>query len=74
MTKLEAILEQASGLSRAEREQLLRLLCAQAFGDDADDGVAVGMRGLTAWTESTQGEDWSAFYPEGLGNGGRARS
>lgn len=74
MTKLEVILEQANGLSPSEREQLLRLLSAQAFGNDADDEAAVGMRGLAAWTLSTQDEDWSMFYPDALRNGGRPRS
>lgn len=74
MTKLEAILEQASALSPVERGQLLRLLSAQTFGEGADDEAAVGERGLAAWTESTQGEDWSTFYPATLRNGGRPRS
>ena len=69
MTKLEAILEQASGLSPVERGQLLRLLSAQTFGDGADDEAAVGKRGLAAWTESTHGEDWCTFYPDTLRNG-----
>ncbi len=64
MTKVEAILEQAHGLSPGEREQLLRLLAAQAFRECADDDAAVGKRGLAAWTESTQGENWSTFYPD----------
>jgi hypothetical protein len=71
MTKLEAILEQANGLSPVEREQLLHLLSAQAFGHGVDDEAAVGKRGLAAWTESTQAEDWSMFYPDALRNGGR---
>ena len=71
MTRLEAILEQAKGLSPVEREQLLHRLSAKAFGDSVDDEAAVGKRGLVAWTESTQGEDWSMFYPDTLRNGGR---
>jgi len=74
MTKLEIVLEQANGLSTVEREQLLHLLSAQAFGESVDDDAAVGTRGLAAWTESTQDEDWSMFYPDTLRNGGRARS
>jgi len=74
MTKLEAILEQTNGLSTVEREQLLHLLSTQAFGESVDDDAAVGKHGLTAWTESTQDEDWSMFYPDTLRNGGRARS
>ena len=72
MTKLEAILEQANGLSPVEREQLLHRLSAQAFGESVDDEAAVGKRGLTAWTESTQDEDWSMFYPDTLRNGWKA--
>jgi len=73
MTKVEAILEQANGLSPAEREELLRRLAAQAFGASAEDDDAVGNRGLAAWTESTRGEEWAMFYPDTLRNGGRAR-
>lgn len=74
MTKLESILEQAGGLSPDERGQLLRLLSAQTFDDRADGETTVGKRGLSAWTESTQAEDWSKYYPDALRNGGRARS
>jgi hypothetical protein len=69
MTKVEVILEQARGLSPAEREQLVRLLAAQAYSEGADDEAAVGKRGLAAWTESTRGEDWSMFYPQALRDG-----
>ena len=74
MTKLEAILEQANGLSPIERERLLQLLSAQAFGDFVDDEAAVGKRGLAALTESTRDEDWSVFYPDTLRNGRRKLS
>jgi hypothetical protein len=74
MTKLEAILEQANGLSSVQREQLVRLLSAEAFSQGGDDEAAVGKRGLATWTESTQDEDWSMYYPDTLRNGGRARS
>ncbi|MBI3836137.1 MAG: hypothetical protein HY287_17585 [Planctomycetes bacterium] len=70
MTKLEAILEQAKGLSRFELEDLLRELSAYALDNRADDEADVGKRGLNAWTESTKGEDWSAYYPDSLRNGG----
>lgn len=73
MTKLEAILEQANGLSPIERQQLLHQLSAKAFGDSVDDEAAVGSRGHMAWSESTQDEDWSMFYPDTLRNGRRAR-
>jgi len=74
MTKLEAILEQANGLSAVQREQLVRLLSAQAFAQGGDDEAAAGKRGLAVWTASTKGEDWSMFYPDTLRNGGRAHS
>ena len=50
MTKVEAILQQANGLSPAERK-----------------------RGLAAWSEATQAEDWSMFNPDTHRNGGRSR-
>lgn len=74
MTKVEAILEQAYRLSASEREELLRLLAAQAFSERDDDDAAVGMRGVAAWTQSTQGEDWSAYYPDTLRQSGPAFS
>lgn len=74
MTKLEAILKQTDGLSPDQREQLVHLLSAQAFSQGGDDKAAIGKRGLAAWTESTQDEDWSMFYPDALRNGGRAHS
>jgi hypothetical protein len=72
MTKLEAILREADGLSPTERQQLAHLLLAQDSGNGADHELAVGQRGLVAWTESTQHEDWSTYYPPGLTNGSRA--
>jgi len=74
MTRLETILEQTKALSPTEREQLLRHLSTQSCGQGPDDETAVGTRGLAAWTESTRGDDWSMFYPDGLHNGGRPRS
>ncbi len=74
MTKLEVILEQANGLSPSEREELLRLLSTHGFSDDTEEEAAVGRRGLAAWTQSTQVENWSMFYPDALRNGGRSRS
>ena len=73
MTKVEAILEQTNGLTPPERKELLRMLAAQTFGHSADGEAAVGQRGLAAWAESTRGEDWSMYYPDSLGNGGRSR-
>jgi hypothetical protein len=71
MAKLEAIIfEQANRLSPVERELLCRHLSAQAYSDVAEDEGGVGKRGLAAWTESIQGEDWSMFYPDALRSGG----
>ena len=74
MTKLEALLQQAHALSPAELDQLVRLLSARAFGDSSDGEAAVGERGLASWTESVGHEDWSAYYPDSLRNGGPPRS
>lgn len=71
MTKLDAILEQVSRLSPAERDQLRRLLFAEGIEDGGADEVAIGKRGLAAWTESAPGEDWSPFYPDTLRNSGQ---
>lgn len=69
VTKVEAILQQAHNLSPAEREELVHCLAAQIFGGCADDEASVGRRGLAAWTESVQAEDWSMYYPDSLRNG-----
>jgi hypothetical protein len=70
MTKLDAILRDARMLSPDERVRLLAAMIEESAGEaDADLDHAAGQRGLTAWTESVQGEDWSPFYPEGMGNG-----
>lgn len=74
MSKVETILEQANGLSPVEREQLLRRLLEEAFTGAPEDEARVGRRGLSAWTESTRGEDWSMYYPESLRNGGSTHS
>lgn len=34
--------------------------------DAEADEVAMGQRGLAAWTESTADESWSDFYPDTL--------
>jgi hypothetical protein len=66
MTKLEAILKEADSLSAGERAHLVAVLLQQAGGDGQADDVAVGQRGLAAWTESARHEDWSALYPDAL--------
>jgi hypothetical protein len=73
MTKLEAILKDADELSQGEFERLVNLLLARVRDRDEDDEIALGRRGLAAWTESAQGEDWSGFYPDSLKNGGSTR-
>jgi len=74
MTTLEKILEQAKDLSPIEIESLLRELSAHALSQPGDDDASVGKRGLSAWTESTRNEDWSAFYPDSLCNGKDSQS
>lgn len=71
MTRLEAILERAKGLSAVERAQLLHELTANVAEAHPDDEIAVGQRGLAAWTESTRSEDWSKYYPDSLRTGER---
>lgn len=68
MTKIEAILQEASALSERERRKLIELLRGQATNTGTLDDDGVGQRGLEAWTESTQAEDWSAYYPPELTN------
>ncbi len=70
MTRLEAILNEARGLTADELAELLAKLRQEqpSFSDNDDDSA--GQRGLAAWTESAGGEDWSEFYPASLRNGG----
>lgn len=69
MTKLEAILRQASSLSPDERARLIEVLCGQADLQADADQAAVGERGLAAWTASTRDESWTEFYPDTLRDG-----
>ena len=59
------ILKDASSLSVDERRRLIELLCRQLDNGDETER-AVGRRGLSAWTDSTRDEGWSAFYPAEL--------
>ncbi len=68
MIDLEAILKEAGALSPAERSRLIVLLMEQTGQEHLADEIAVGCRGLAAWTESTSDESWSEFYPEVLRN------
>ena len=68
MTKLEAILKQADSLSADERAQLVALLAERAGQEALVDEIAVGHRGLAAWTETTGEESWSEFYSDALRN------
>lgn len=70
MASLESILLDARSLSASERTKLIEKLLGQAAGDIEADEVAIGQRGLAAWTQSTQGEDWEAYYPPALRNNG----
>jgi hypothetical protein len=71
MTRLEAILNDARGLSADELAKLLAALLLEQSPSSAEgDERLTGERGLAAWTESMRGEDWSEFYPASLRNGG----
>lgn len=69
MTKLEAILRETDQLSPIEVQQLVKLLLARIPENGNDHESEVGQRGLSAWTESTQTEDWSEFYPPDFTSG-----
>jgi hypothetical protein len=70
MSKLDSILSDAESLTYAERRKLAELLLKQTELEAGADDMAAGLRGLRAWTESVAGEDWSAYYPDDLGNRG----
>jgi len=72
MTRLETIIQDALALPETEREELVRLLLSRLSPSD-DDDAGVGARGLAVWTEVSQGDDWSAFYPESLVNGRKGK-
>ena len=56
-----------SGLAPCVQTSPELLLKETELEAEADD-TAVGLRGLRVWTELATGEDWSAYYPEDLGN------
>ncbi len=64
MVSLKSILVQASSLAPAERAELIKKLLDQAAHDLDSSEVEIGHRGLAAWTESTRGESWEAYYPD----------
>jgi hypothetical protein len=66
MVSLKYILQEARSLSPAERAELIAQLLDQAGKELDAYETEVGHRGLAAWTESTRGESWEAFYPDGL--------
>ncbi len=65
MTKLEALIEEARGLSPADRVQLAKALLEEATPDAEIEEEGLALRGLLAWGESSD-EDWSEFYPKAL--------
>ena len=71
---MESILLDAGSLSPCERAELVAKLLEQTARDVEAHDAAVGQRGLAAWTESTRGESWEAYYPESLRNGRGAAS
>jgi hypothetical protein len=68
MTRFETIIQDALALPATEREELVRLLLSRLSPTD-DNDAGVGVRGLAAWAEVSQEEDWSVFYPPSLVNG-----
>ncbi|MCI0630748.1 MAG: hypothetical protein L0Y44_08870 [Phycisphaerales bacterium] len=59
MTTFDSIVEQARSLTLADRLRLARLLLEEAKIENQTDEIGVGERGLSAWSDSTRGEDWS---------------
>jgi len=68
MTRVQAILHEAGSLSAGERAELLAELLQQTAEDAASEDVAVGQRGLAAWTEAAGDESWAEFYPDTFRN------
>ena len=68
MSKLDSILSDAKSLTYAERRKLAELLLRETELEAEADDTAAGLRGLRVWTESASKEDWSAYYPDDLGN------
>ena len=66
MADFDSIHNQARGLPLTDRQRLARLLLAETSTGEPTDEIAVGERGLAAWTDSTRSEDWSQFYPPSL--------
>jgi hypothetical protein len=66
MTTFDSIHNQARTLSAAEQIRLAELLLREARDETSEDEAAIGRRGLAAWTDSAQSEDWSSFYPASL--------
>ncbi len=62
------MLRDARALPPAELAKLTAALLEETSGLTEAEETAVGRRGLASWTESTCGEDWSAYYPPVLRN------
>lgn len=70
MTQMEFILQEFLALTPEQQSELTRRLLSHVFPDGNADDSAAGLRGLHAWTQSAQPEDWSAFYPAHLKTNG----
>lgn len=66
MVSLKSILVEMSSLSPTERAELLAKLQEQIALEAEAEDVAIGKRGLAAWTGSVRDESWEEFYPEEL--------
>ena len=66
MTKLEYILQEAESLTPIERSELIARLAESSAEDGDAEEIGAGLRGLAAWTESGNGENWEQFYPDSL--------
>lgn len=67
---MEFILQELLALTLEQQSELTRKLLSHLFPDGNADDSAAGLRGLHAWTQSAQSEDWSAYYPPHLNNNG----
>ena len=66
MVRFEQLIEEIKRLPPAEQRRLLEWLLDIVPLNSEELWAA--QRGLKAWTASTRGEDWSAYYPDGLTN------
>ncbi|HVP11276.1 MAG TPA: hypothetical protein VMV94_08845 [Phycisphaerae bacterium] len=68
MTKLEAILSEASSLSAAEQLELVRFLMERLAAQSDAGQTDLEPGELPTGPESAGEEDWTPFYPVDLGD------